>query len=71
MAEFQHHPVVSLVTVCSQYRLVPELAYCLGKAPPVPPISVGTVAGIAIFAAALGLVCAGVAYSVIRKKPAS
>ena len=54
-----------------QYRLVPELAYCHGKTPPVPPISVGTVVGVSIFAAALGLVCSCVAYSVLRKKPAS
>ena len=50
------------------YRLTPESAYCHGKAPPIPPISAGTVVGIAIFAVAIGLVCSCVVYSTVRKQ---
>lgn len=50
------------------HRLVKEFAYCLGRAPPVPPMSIGTIVGLAIFVVAVGLVCGCVVWSQVRKK---
>jgi VIT1/CCC1 family predicted Fe2+/Mn2+ transporter len=39
------------------------VSYCVGAAPPIPPLSFGSILGIIIFSVAFGLVVLGIVYA--------